>query len=173
MKTESLTLRITPTLRVEAEKMAKNAQKKLSNLVREILENEVLLKTDYKQKTILEKDFNNTSEFDFFNSNGFIFLYSWIMEKMMTPYLNKSIEPTSTIFMLKKMLFSTINNSHIPFEVKREFEKILQDVLQYDNQSEYLKSFRFNQSGNSSSVNFLVIINFLKQHTDSRFCERI
>lgn len=141
--------------------------------MREILENEVLPKTEDFQAIILDKDFTNISEFDFFNSNKFLFLYSWIMEKMLNSYLNKSIDSITTINTIKEILFSTINNSYISFEAKREFEKILQDVLQYNNESEYLKTFRFNKSGNSSSVNFAIIINFISQHTFYRFCEKI
>ncbi|WKL44894.1 hypothetical protein [Flavobacterium sp. ZE23DGlu08] len=92
----------------------------LSDNVRDIL-------TTYSEE-LQSEEIDNQTLFDnnYPNSNEFIYLISWIYEKSRDPYnwgLKNDLED------LKKIVLEVIKNDCFPNDLKREFEKVLLDIL--------------------------------------------
>lgn len=164
MKSESLTLRISPELKENIELQVQKNKVKTSDFVRAVLERELLNQTE--EENIFSNGFSYLTGCDFFNSNEFLYLYTWIVTKMDNRDSNISKDE---IYTIKEILFSTINNAVITIDAKREFEKILQDVFHFQNESEYRRHLKFNSNGNSFTLNLSIINDFLSNHFRNRF----
>ena len=151
MKSEIINLRVTEKLKRQLEVMAYTYQAKVSDLIRDILENRI---AEEKRQQHTDK-----SDSDFLKSDEFLCLYSWLLLKQYNPFETTA---SNDLNRLKETLLTVSGHPAIPKEVRTEFEKILQDILRFLSEPDYQgKSFRFCIPNNYESVNYLVIINFM------------
>jgi hypothetical protein len=120
MKSDILNVRISRKLRNLLIEDSDQKDISLSDNVRGIL-------TTYSME-LQSKEVDNQTLFDnnFPNSNEFIYLISWMYEKSRDPInwgLKNDLED------LKKIVLEVIKNDCFPNDLKREFEKVLLDIL--------------------------------------------
>jgi len=120
MKSDILNVRISRKLRNLLIEDSDQKDISLSDNVRDIL-------TAYSVE-LQNEEIDNQTLFDnnFPNSNEFIYLISWIYEKSRDPInwgLKNDLED------LKKIILEVIKNDCFPNDLKREFEKVLLDIL--------------------------------------------
>lgn len=125
MKSDILNVRVPRYLR---DTLIDNSDQKgisLSDNVRDIL-------TSYSEE-LQREEVDNQTLFDnnYPNSNEFIYLISWVYDKSRDPInwgLKKDLED------LKAIVLQVIKNDCFPHDLKREFEKVLIDILRLINE---------------------------------------
>jgi hypothetical protein len=120
MKSDILNVRISEKLRKMLIDDSDQKGISLSDNVRDIL-------TTYSEE-LQSEEVDNQTLFDnnYPNSNEFIYLISWMYEKSRDPYnwgLKNDLED------LKKIVLEVIKNNCFPNDLKKEFEKVLLDIL--------------------------------------------
>ncbi|MFV8339625.1 hypothetical protein ACNQGL_10175 [Flavobacterium sp. LB3P21] len=120
MKSDILNVRIPEKLRKMLIDDSDQKGISLSDNVRDIL-------TTYSEE-LQSEEVDNQTLFDnsYPNSNEFIYLISWMYEKSRDPYnwgLKNDLED------LKKIVLEVIKNNCFPNDLKKEFEKVLLDIL--------------------------------------------
>ena len=120
MKSEILNLRIPAALKEKLEKEANDNGITLSDLARDIISSHY--ETIVKDNLIFNLDYN------FYTSNEFIYLLTWIFEKRLNNYDSNNIH---VLERLKRIAMKAMNNSDFPPEIKKEFEKVYVDLSRY------------------------------------------
>lgn len=120
MKSDILNVRIPRKLRDTLINDSDQKGISLSDNAREIL-------TSYYQNLSgAEIDNQTLHDIRFPNSNEFIFLITWLLEKITDPVHGGSKNDLQEI---KKIVLEVVKNNFFPNDLKQEFEKVLVDVL--------------------------------------------
>lgn len=153
MKSEILNLRIPASLKQKLEKDAVENSITLSDLAREIISSHY--ETSLQDNLLFNLDYN------FYASNEFIYLITWIFEKRLNNYDSNNIQVFER---LKKIVMIAINDSYFPSNLKKEFEKVFVDlshfIYAYDTPNKY---FTFCIPNQPQSFNCTLLVNFIYQ----------
>lgn len=153
MKSEILNLRIPAALKEQLEKEANYNGITLSDLAREIISSHY--ETSVQDSLVFNLDFN------FYTSNEFIYLITWIFEKRLNNYDSNNVQVFEG---LKKIVMKAMNNSYFPNELKKEFEKVYVDlshfIYVYEMPNKY---FTFCIPHQTQSFNYMLLVNFIYQ----------
>lgn len=118
MKSDILNVRIPQKIKnllnTESDQLGIN----LSDNIRDILSNHC-----YKNNTQ-----NLTIDAKLYNSNEFLFLITWLIDKRNNNYNNNNIE---VLVNIKKVIYKVINDSTFPDYIRSEFEKVHNDLSKY------------------------------------------
>lgn len=150
MKSVTLNIRISNSIKERLEDDAASNDMSLSDFIREII-------SDYYSEEI-NHDFNHLS----INSFDFTFLVSWMYEKRDNNY---DYNPRFTLIALKNIVFNVIKNDFIPENLKDEFEKVFADLLRY--LAEYGTSgncFKFSIPNLSGSFDYDMLYDFIHKN---------
>lgn len=151
MKSEILNLRVPASLKERLEIEANDNSITLSDLARDIIS------SHYENNDIDIPMFN--LELNFYNSNEFIYLITWIFEKRLNNYDSNHIQVFEG---LKKISLKAMNNKYFPIELKKEFEKVYVDlsrfIYEYEMSNNY---FRFCIPNLPQSFNYFILVNFI------------
>ena len=127
MKSVILNVRISQKLRDRLIEVSSHKEISLSDNIREIL-NSV-----YEKQNIDEIDNQTINDINFYNSSEFIFLISWLFEKIRHP---KHFGTKNELEDIKKIVLEIIINNYFPTNLKKEFERVLIDIQRYLNDFE-------------------------------------
>lgn len=157
MKHQTLNIRISQALKNKllVDSMSKNIS--ISNYARDIL-------TSYFEEQSEGIDyelFKKQEDEKLFNSNQFIFLVTWIIEKRNNSFDNHEKRVLET---LKQTSLDIIKNDKFPSELKFEFEKIYVElssfIIEYGTNNSY---FKFCLSNQNNSFNYQLLINYIQK----------
>lgn len=153
MKSEILNLRIPASLKEKLENESGDNDITLSDLTRDIL-----------LSHYMENEGDNLffeSEINFYNSNEFLYLITWLFEKRLNNYDTNKIQVFED---LKKIVMKAMNESYFPNELKKEFEKVYVDLSRfiygYEMPNNY---FMFSIPNQPQSFNYYLLVNFIYQ----------
>lgn len=120
MKSDILNVRIPEKLRNMLMEDSNQKGISLSDNARKILI------SHYQKLSVAEIDNQTLHDIRFPNSNEFIFLITWLLEKIKDPVHCGSKNDLQEI---KKIVLEVVKNNFFPNDLKQEFEKVLVDVL--------------------------------------------
>lgn len=153
MKSEILNLRIPASLKEKLENEAGDNDITLSDLTRDILLSHYIENED-------DTPFFQ-SEINFYNSNEFLYLITWLFEKRLNNYDTNKIQVFED---LKKIVMKAMNDSYIPSDLQKEFEKVYVDLSRfiygYEMPNNY---FVFCIANQPQSFNYYLLVNFIYQ----------
>ncbi len=153
MKSEILNLRIPASLKEKLENEAGENSISLSDLARDIL------LSHFKDND--ELNIFRDNEINFFNTNEFLYLITWLFEKRLNNYDTNKIQVFED---LKKIVMKAMNDSYIPSDLQKEFEKVYVDLSRfiygYEMPNNY---FVFCIANQPQSFNYYILINFIYQ----------
>ena len=151
MKSEILNLRIPTSLKEKLEIDSNDNNITLSDLARQI----IFSYYENDEFDIPQYDL----ELDFYNSNEFLYLITWILEKRLNNYDSNNIKVFEG---LKRIASKALNNKYFPIELKNEFEKVYVDlsrfIYEYEMPNNY---FRFCIPNQPHSFNYYILVNFI------------
>lgn len=154
MKTDILSIRIPKKLK---NKLIDNAHQKGITLS----ENVNLILMEYTTEPQNEEIDNQTLfDIEFSNSNEFIYLTSWVFDKIKNPYHdggNNELED------LKTITLEVIKNNCFPFYLRKEFEKVLFDLLRVINENESKdQRFKFCELYSQDAFDYTYLRDYLR-----------
>lgn len=151
MKSEILNLRIPASLKERLEIEASHNSITLSDLARDII-------SSYYENKEIDIPILNL-ELNFFNSNEFMYLITWILEKRLNYYDSNSVQVFEG---LKVIALKAMNNIYSSFELKKEFEKVYVDLSRFIYEYEIPNNhFRFCIPNLPQSFNYYILVNFI------------
>lgn len=158
MKSVILNVRISQDLKDKLANLSNEKNVSISNIIRKAL-NDCFCSSEEVSNDVFEQD-------NLYHSNEFIFLVTWIFEKV-----NRNEDTYSKIqlLILKNTVIKVIHEESFPYALRQEFEKVLADLVQYINdfESEH-KRLNFCVSNHSLYFDYDILI----KHILSRAFEK-
>lgn len=153
MKSEILNVRVPRKLRDTLIDDSDEKGISLSDNVREIL-------TSYSEE-IQREEVDNQTLFDnnYPNSNEFIYLISWMYEKIRDQYNWGLINDLED---LKKIVLKVIKNNSFPHDLKQEFEKVLIDIIRLISEfGSGNNKFRFCELCSDNAFDYVILRDYI------------
>lgn len=154
MKSDILNVRIPRKLRDTLINDSDQKGISLSDNTREIL-------TAHCEKlNVNEIDNQTLHDINFPNSNKFIFLTLWMLEKIRDPHHWGSKNDLED---LKKIVLEVIKNDFFPLDLKQEFEKVLLDIVRLINEGTENNRFRFCELCSNDAFDYVILREYINQ----------
>nr|WP_315184428.1 hypothetical protein [uncultured Flavobacterium sp.] len=153
MKSEILNVRVPRKLRDTLIDDSDEKGISLSDNVREIL-------TSYSEE-LQREEVDNQTLFDnnYPNSNEFIYLISWMYEKIRDQYNWGLINDLED---LKKIVLKVIKNNSFPHDLKQEFEKVLIDIIRLISEFDSGNNkFRFCELCSDNAFDYVILRDYI------------
>jgi hypothetical protein len=153
MKSDILNVRISEKLRKMLIDDSDQKGISLSDNVRDIL-------TTYSEE-LQSEEVDNQTLFDnnYPNSNEFIYLISWMYEKIRDQYNWGLINDLED---LKKIVLKVIKNNSFPHDLKQEFEKVLIDIIRLISEFDSGNNkFRFCELCSDNAFDYVILRDYI------------
>lgn len=153
MKSDILNVRVPRKLRDTLIDDSDEKGISLSDNVREIL-------TSYSEE-LQREEVDNQTLFDnnYPNSNEFIYLISWMYEKIRDQYNWGLINDLED---LKKIVLKVIKNNSFPHDLKQEFEKVLIDIIRLISEfGSGNNKFRFCELCSDNAFDYVILRDYI------------
>lgn len=153
MKSDILNVRVPRKLRDTLIDDSDEKGISLSDNVREIL-------TSYSEE-LQREEVDNQTLFDnnYPNSNEFIYLISWMYEKIRDQYNWGLINDLED---LKKIVLKVIKNNSFPHDLKQEFEKVLIDIIRLISEFDSGNNkFRFCELCSDNAFDYVILRDYI------------
>nr|WP_315173942.1 hypothetical protein [uncultured Flavobacterium sp.] len=153
MKSEILNVRVPRKLRDTLIDDSDEKGISLSDNIREIL-------TSYSEE-LQREEVDNQTLFDnnYPNSNEFIYLISWMYEKIRDQYNWGLINDLED---LKKIVLKVIKNNSFPHDLKQEFEKVLIDIIRLISEFDSGNNkFRFCELCSDNAFDYVILRDYI------------
>jgi len=155
MKSFILNVRIPLDLKESLDNTAYSENVSVSDLVRDIL------KMHAEESNSSVQQFIELMKIVKYESNDFIYCISWLYEKRYNCYDSR---PDKVLYQIKDIVLRIIKDDNYPENLRREFEKVLVDIIRYcgepDNGSRY---FQFGISNHATTFDYNILHNFINQ----------
>lgn len=154
MKSVILNVRISQKLRDKLIDDSTQKEISLSDNSREILS--LYFEEQYRN----EIDNQTLQDINFYNSNEFIYLIFWMIDKIRLPRHDGTKNELEDI---KKIVLEVITNKFFPTDLKQEFEKVLIDIQRYLNEFDLPNNqFKFCQLYTEEVFDYTMLSDFIR-----------
>lgn len=154
MKSVILNVRISQKLRDKLIDDSTQKEISLSDNSREILS--LYFEEQYRN----EIDNQTLQDINFYNSNEFIYLIFWMIDKIRLPRHDGTKNELEDI---KKIVLEAITNKFFPTDLKQEFEKVLIDIQRYLNEFDLPNNqFKFCQLYTEEVFDYTMLSDFIR-----------